>query len=107
MFFTIDKDYREKKSVVLIIDFCNPSITLRVKEGSSPATMLDPSNIILHIEPNYITRSVDRYNLAEIVCFTYFYICKQDKRFMTKTGMRNYANPETIVEIEQNVAKVF
>lgn len=100
MFYSLDKDERERKSVALILDFQNPSITLCLKESTSlKKLLLDPLNIILHVEPNYNTRSLDQYSLSEIICFAYLFVTKKENRFFTKKGMLNTIDPSIAEEI--------
>lgn len=111
LFYTVDRNEREKKGVVLIIDFSNPSITLCVRESSNlKKLLLDPSNIILHVEPKFSTRCIDTYSLADIVCFTYLFLSRKEKNFVTKKGMRDYMDyldPSTFEDIETNVNRLF
>jgi hypothetical protein len=108
LFYAIDENMVETKGVILILDFINPSITLCIKENSSLTKMLlDPVNIIFHVEPEYQTRCLDYYNLSEIVCFSLLYVLEEERDFATKKGMLLHYGSSKMSEIDRKVKDLF
>lgn len=108
IFYSVDTRETQTQGLVLLLDFSNPSITLFISDNSGPAKLhLEPSKIILHVEPRFTTRCVDSYSLVEIVCFAYLFASKKQRNFATKKGMLANFNQLDLKNIERTIKIYF